>query len=150
MSCGGSVIVIEVVAEQLFASVTVKECVPALRLNVPVPVYGDAPPEAETVTVEVPPLHRIGVAVAEAISSPGAVIVMEVVVVQLLASVTVKECVPAPRLNAPVPEYGAVPPVAATVTVALPLLHSTGVALAVALSDEGSVRVIEVDAEQAL
>ena len=28
-------------------------------MNVPVPVYGPVPPEAETVTVVVPPLHEI-------------------------------------------------------------------------------------------
>ena len=34
---------------------------PAERVNVPVPLYGAVPPVALTVTVELPPLHRIGV-----------------------------------------------------------------------------------------
>jgi hypothetical protein len=50
-----------VVAVQPLASVTVYEYVPAERLAVPVPWYGAVPPLALTVTVEPPPLHRIGV-----------------------------------------------------------------------------------------
>jgi hypothetical protein len=43
-----------------------------------------------TVTVEFPPLQRIGVALEDTSSSGGSVIVKEVVDEQLLASVTVK------------------------------------------------------------
>ena len=87
---GGPVIVTVVVAEQLFASVTVKVYVPAVLVNVPVPVYGGVPPEAVTVMVELPPLQRIGVALDAAAKSSGWVIVTVVVAVQLCASVTVK------------------------------------------------------------
>lgn len=41
-----------------------------------------------------------------------------------MASVTVKLYVPAPLVNVPVPVYGAVPPVAVTVTVVVPPLQS--------------------------
>ena len=34
---------------------------PAARLNVPVPVYQAVPPLALTVTIVLPPLHRIAV-----------------------------------------------------------------------------------------
>lgn len=46
---------------------------------------------AETVTAELPPLQRTGVAFAEAMSVDEPVIVIVVVAVQLLASVTVNE-----------------------------------------------------------
>jgi hypothetical protein len=49
------------------------------------------PPPAVTVTVELPPLHRIGVWDEPAVTALGSVIVPLVVAVQLLASVTVKE-----------------------------------------------------------
>lgn len=55
VSVGGWVMLTETVAVQLFASVTVKEYVPAVRLKLPVPVYGAVPPEAVTVTVDVVP-----------------------------------------------------------------------------------------------
>jgi len=62
------------------------------------------PPLALTVTVELPPLHRIAV-LEELATTPalGSVIVPVVVAVQLLASVTVYEYVPAGWLNVPVP-----------------------------------------------
>jgi hypothetical protein len=82
--------VTEAVLEQLFASVTVKVYVPAVLLKEPVPVYGAAPPVAPTVTVDEPPPHRMDVALALATRVAGAVRVMVVVAVQLLASVTVK------------------------------------------------------------
>ena len=44
---------------------------PADTVNVPVPVYGGIPPVALTVTVEVPPLHNIGVATALPTSGEG-------------------------------------------------------------------------------
>ena len=49
------------------------------------------PPVALTVTVELPPLHRIAVLDELATTALGCVIVPVVVAVQLLASVTVKE-----------------------------------------------------------
>jgi hypothetical protein len=85
----GSVIDPVVVEVQLLASVTVYEYVPAGWLNVPVPVYPGVPPVALTVTVELPPWHRIAVLVELADSASGSVIVPVVVAVQLLASVTV-------------------------------------------------------------
>jgi len=117
--------------------------VPAVRLNVPVPVSGGVPPVAVTVTVELPPLQRIGVALDEAISSGGSVMVTEVVSVQPFTSVTVKMYVPAVRLNVPVPVYGVVPPVAVTVTVELPPKQRIGVAFDEAISSGGSVTVTE-------
>ena len=44
-----------------FASVTVYEYAPAPTVYEPVPKYGAVPPEAETVTVDVPPLQAIEV-----------------------------------------------------------------------------------------
>ena len=64
---------------------------PAGTVNVPVPEYGGVPPEAVTVTVEVPPLQSIGVAETFTESAAcGWVMVIVVVATQLLASVTVK------------------------------------------------------------
>ena len=85
------------------------------------------PPLAFTVTIELPPLHRIGVLDELGTSAVGWVIFPVVVPVQLLASVTVYEYVPAERVNVPVPVKGGVPPVALTVTVELPPLHRIGV-----------------------
>jgi hypothetical protein len=47
------------------------------------------PPDAVTVTVELPPWQRIAVAVAAAVTAEGSVIVMEVVDLQPFASLTV-------------------------------------------------------------
>ena len=58
-------------------------------VNVPVPEYGAVPPEPVTVTVELPPLHKIVVADEAAVNIVGSVTVTEVVAVQPLASVTV-------------------------------------------------------------
>ena len=58
---------------------------------------------ALTVTVELPPLHRIAVLDELATTALGSVIVPVVVAVQLLASVTVYEYVPAAWLTEPVP-----------------------------------------------
>ena len=99
----GSVMSPVVVAVQLLASVTVYEYVPAGWLNVPSPVYGAVPPVALTVTIELPPLHRIAVLDESASTALGSVIVPVVVEVQLLASVTVYEYVPAGWLNVPSP-----------------------------------------------
>ena len=79
-----------IVAVQLFASVTVKEYTPAMRLNVPVPAYGGVPPVAVTVTEDESPLQRIGGAIAAMDRIGGCVIVTDVVALQLFASVTVK------------------------------------------------------------
>jgi len=58
---------------------------------------------ALTVTVELPPLHRIGVLDELASTALGCVIVPVVVALQLLASVTVYEYVPAAWAKVPVP-----------------------------------------------
>ena len=123
ISCVGCVTVADVVAVQPSASVTVKVNVPAVLENVPVPVYGAVPPLAETVTVELPPLHEIDVCCSDAISCVGCVIAADTVDVQLFASVTVNVYVPAVLEKVPVPVYGAAPPVALTVTVELPPLQ---------------------------
>jgi hypothetical protein len=62
------------------------------------------PPVAFTVTVELPPWHRMAV-LDELATTPalGSVSSTVVVAVQLLASFTVKEYVPAERVNVPVP-----------------------------------------------
>src|SRR3954463_1346187 len=92
-----------VLAKQPLVSVTVYEYVPAERLNVPVPLKTPVPPVALTVTVELPPLHRIGVLDELATTALGWLIFPVVVSVQLWASVTVYEYVPAGTLNVPVP-----------------------------------------------
>jgi hypothetical protein len=89
-STGGSVMVTEATAVQLFASVTVNEKLPGPRTKAPVPVYGGVPPLAATVTVEVPPLHSMGLALAVASSAGGSVMVTEAEPTQFAASVTVK------------------------------------------------------------
>ena len=58
-------------------------------MNVPVPVYGEVPPVAETVTEAEPPLHAMLPAEEEAESTAGCVIVPVATDVQPLASVTV-------------------------------------------------------------
>lgn len=85
----GALIVTDAVSAQLPASVTMNVCVPPLRVNVPVPEYGGVPPLAVTVTVELLFAQEIAVALAEAVSAGGCVMVTEVVAAQLLASVTV-------------------------------------------------------------
>src|SRR5437764_1237511 len=90
VSADGWVMSPVVVAVQPLASVTVKLYVPVVLLNVPGPVYGAVPPLALTVTVELPPLPRIGVAHELAVSALGWVMSPVVVAVQPLASVTVK------------------------------------------------------------
>lgn len=144
----GAVMVTDVVVVQLLASVTVKLCVPAPRENVPFPEYGGVPPPAVTVTVELLLLQVIAVALADAVSAGGSEMVTEAVSVQLLASVTVKVCVPADFVNVPVPVYGAVPPLAVTVTVELPPLQAIAEAPAVTPSADGSVIVTDVVAVQ--
>ena len=53
------------------------------------PPYGVVPPVAVTVTVDVPPLHKIAVAVDAALNCDGCVTVTEADAVHPLASVTV-------------------------------------------------------------
>src|SRR5437762_2519418 len=103
VSADGWVMSPVVVAVQPLASVTVKLYVPVGLLNVPVPVYGVVPPLALTVTVELPPLHKIGEKLELTVTAEGWVMVPVVVAVQPLASVTVKLYVPAAWLNVPDP-----------------------------------------------
>ena len=42
-----------------------------MTVNVPVPEYGVVPPEPVTVTVELPPLHKIAVADEVAVNKTG-------------------------------------------------------------------------------
>jgi hypothetical protein len=148
-SAGGSVIVIEAdVALQPLASVTVNVYVPAVRLNVPMPLYGGVPPVAATVTVEFPPLHNIGVADAvTAIAEAGCEMVIAAEVAeQPFASVTVKVYVPAILANVPVPVYGAVPPVAVTTTFDVPPKQRIGGAFtSTASAAEGCVMSTDAD-----
>jgi hypothetical protein len=141
---GGWAILSVATAEQLLASETVKEYVPAPRLNLPVPLYGGVPPDADTVISELPPLHRIGVFIADALSIGGPVTMTSAVVEHPIASVTVYVCLPAFSWNVPVPVYGGVPPLAVTVTVAVPPAQNSGVVVAVAmtlLTDTGKVQM---------
>jgi hypothetical protein len=123
----------------LFASVTVNEYVPAVRVNVPTPVKGGVPPPAETVTVDVPPLQAIGVAEAATVNAGEDVTVTDVCFWHPRSSVTVNVCVPALRLYLPMPLYGGFPPLAVTSTVAMLLEQLTVVALENACSSEGSL-----------
>jgi len=134
---GGWLMEMDATAEQLFASVTRNEYVPALRMNVPVPIYAPVPPLADTVTVVVPPLQPIAGAVAVAVRSGGLVRLIVAVAVHPLVSVTRNEYVPAERVNVPVPEYGVVPPEADTVTVVVPPLQRIGGAEADAVRSGG-------------
>ena len=116
-------------------------------MKLPVPVYGAVPPVADTVTVVVPPLHRMLPDVDEAtMAAAGCVMVTVTEVEQLLASVTVYVYVPALKLLiVPVPVYGAVPPVALMVT--LPLLppkQLTLVCVKLAANTAGWVTLPEV------
>ena len=58
-------------------------------MKVPVPVYGDVPPVAVTVTVVVPPLQSIVPALDDAVNCVGCEMLPEVVEVHPFASVTV-------------------------------------------------------------
>ncbi len=58
-------------------------------MKLPVPVYGPVPPFPLTVTVAVPPLQEMLVAVELAVRSVGSVTVMLVDAVQPFVSVTV-------------------------------------------------------------
>jgi hypothetical protein len=73
---------------QLLASVTVKVYVPAVRVKLPVPVYGDVPPVALTVTVVEPAKQAIEPAEEEAVSWLGCVMVTLAEEVHPDASVT--------------------------------------------------------------
>src|SRR5262249_20483960 len=93
----GWVIEMLVDAEQPLASVTVNEKGPPADLvKEPVPVYGGVPPEALTVTVDVPPKHRIGVAMELAVNTGGWLTVIDWVAGQLFESLTVTLCEPWP------------------------------------------------------
>jgi hypothetical protein len=140
----GSVIVTVVIAVHPLASVIVYVYVPAGSVNVPSPAYGGVPPDAVTVIVELPPLHKIAVAITVSLNTDGSVTVNVVVAVHPLASVIVYVYVPAGSVNVPVPVYGAVPPDAVTVIVELPPLHNIAVAVAVVVNTDGSVIVTVV------
>src|SRR5215510_6854295 len=73
-----------------------------------------------------------------------------VVAVQLLASVTMYEYVPAPWLKVPVPVYPGVPPSALTVTTALPPWHRIAVLEELAVTALGSVMLPVVGAVKLL
>jgi hypothetical protein len=85
----GWVTVTEAVAVQPLASVTVKVYVPAVRVKLPVPVYGDVPPVALTVTVVEPPKHAIGFELAVTFTGSGPVIITELEVEHPFISVIV-------------------------------------------------------------
>jgi hypothetical protein len=96
-SSEGAVILIDTDLLQFAASTTVNVYVPAERVNVPVPVYGGVPPLATTVTVELPPLQRMGVAVTDAWIGGAPYTVTVATDVQFFESVTVKLYVPGVR-----------------------------------------------------
>ena len=115
----------EAVAE--FASVTVNDSVfvplvGSVLLRVPVPVYGEVPPEADTVQLNglpaVTPL--VGHETVTTSGVPTMFTVAEPEALTALVSVTVNDSTLLPfvvsvRLNVPVPVYGVVPPAALTV-----------------------------------
>ena len=111
---------------------------PALTVNVPVPVYAPVPPSAVTVTVVVPPLQDIVAALDEATNTAGSDTVPVVVELHPFSSVTVKLYAPALTVNVPVPLYGAVPPEAVTVTVVVPPKQDIVPALDEATNTAGS------------
>lgn len=83
--------VTEAVEEQPLLSVMLNVYVPAVRVKLPVPVYGEVPPLAVTVTVVEPPKQAMLPAEAEADNAEGCVMVTEEEALQPAASVTVKE-----------------------------------------------------------
>ncbi len=111
-------------------------------------MYGAVPPVAVMVTVELPPLQRIGVQFAWAFTGRGPPMVTVTMVEQPLVSITVKVCVPVGRRKVPVPVYGGIPPVAVTVTVELSRPQSTGVYVAEATRGVGSVITIDTSSVQ--
>ena len=88
-SVAGSEIFPDVDDEHPFASVTVYEKGPAETVYDPVPVYGSVPPEAVTLTIVVPPLHKINPAEEFVVSIGGSVTAPEIVDEHPFASVTV-------------------------------------------------------------
>ena len=111
---------------------------PTERVNVPVPLIVPVPPLAVTVTVELPPLHRIGVLDELATTADGIVMVTgSLVLVQPPDSCTVTLCEPPATLlyttgevhprNEPLSSlhtYGPVPPEKVPVTVPNPVLQA--------------------------
>jgi hypothetical protein len=89
-------------------------------------------------------------ALALATSNVGCVRVPEVVAVQPFASVTVKVYAPADNVCAPVPVYGAVPPITDTVTVPVPPKQAMVPAVEEATMTEGWVIVPETTDVQPL
>jgi hypothetical protein len=79
------------------------------------------------------------------LTKAGCVTFIDVFEVHPFKSVTVYECVPAKTVYVPIPEYGVVPPVAVTVTTAVPPKQEILVADELAVNAEGSVMVVEVD-----
>ena len=79
----GCVTLMVVVATHPLASIKVYVYVPALTVNVPVPLNGATPPFALTTTVACPPLHAIGeVILATAVKAAGCVTVIVVESIQ--------------------------------------------------------------------
>ena len=79
-----------------------------------------------------------------AFTNAGSVTITVVLDVHPFASETVYEYVPADTVYVPIPVYGVVPPVADTVTTAVPPKQEILVADELAVSAEGSVMVVEV------
>ena len=80
-----------------------------------------------------------------AFTNAGSVTITVVLDVHPFTSVTVYACVPAETVYVPIPVYGVVPPVAVTVTTAVPPKQEILVADELAVNAEGSVMVVEVD-----
>ncbi len=125
--CAATLTVAEPDALAAFASVTVNDSVlvplvGSVLLIVPVPVYGEVPPEAETVQLNglpaVTPL--VGHVTVTVSGVPTMFTVAEPEALTVLASVTVNDSTLLPfvvsvLLKVPVPVYGVEPPVAVTV-----------------------------------
>jgi hypothetical protein len=98
--CAGAIVIV-VVAVHPLASDMLKVYVPAALAKLPVPVKGPTPPPATIVTFVVVCPHAIGSAKAEATN--GRVTVPVNVLLQPVASLTVKLYGPIGKLNVPVP-----------------------------------------------
>jgi hypothetical protein len=141
----GSVMVMLTVLLQPYASVPVNVYVPAVKPVVLGLVLIKPDPPVVRVTLLVPPLHKIGLAVADIVIGLGCVVVTVtlVVFVQPLASVAVNVYVPAVRfVLAGAVVMAPVPPFVVKVTLLVPPLHAIGVATAVMVSELGWVIVI--------
>lgn len=99
-------------------------------------------------TVDDPPLQRMGVGEASTSNAAGCVSVIAVVSLQPFASDTMNVYEPAVRLNTPVPAYGGTPPEAVMVMVELSPAHRMGVEASVITTWPPELTVTDATVEQ--